>query len=121
MHARVSSSVRVDYAGSPEFGAPGAGTTPDFERTLGLPRTQTRGGLSLGVGMAELNVYRQPAPNLAAGLGVRHVQHKLDRKRSGELSGSCEYRFTAPQVALELAFWKHTQSCRRDRQPCLRR
>lgn len=243
-HAQIDSSVRVDYVGSPEFGVPGAGTTLDFESTLGLPRTQTRGDLSLGVrlfdrgrlelqhyslrrsgtrqlvddsivingitysaqaqlsttfesevtrlglgysllktptaeagvllgvqftryrlrfvgegrinneppeissveerdsgplptvgvygsfalapgwsmhmhadylpvdskrlrgglGMAELNVYRQLTPNLAAGLGVRHVQYKLDRKSSGELTGTFEYRFTGPQVMVELAF-----------------
>lgn len=243
-HAQIDSSLRLDYAGSPEFGLPGTGTTLDFERHLGLPSRQTRADLALGVrlfergrlelqtyslrrsgtrqlldesvvvngitysaqaqlgtrfdsevvrlalgysliktptaeaglllgvqhtryrlqlvgegrinneapeqrsleesdsgplptvgvygsfalapnwslhlhadylpvdskrlrggvGMAELNLYRQLTPNLAAGLGVRHVQYKLDRKSSGELSGAFEYRFTGPQVMLELAF-----------------
>ena len=243
-HAQINSSVRLDYRGSPEFGVPGAGTTVDFESTLGMPRTQTRGDLLLGVrlfergrlelqtyslrrsgtrqlldesvvvngitysaqarlttsfesevtrlglgysllktptaeagillgvqftryrlrfvgegrinseppesrsaeegdkgplptfgaygsftlapgwsvqmqadylpvdskrlrgglGMAELNLYRQLTTNLSAGVGVRHVQYKLDRKSSGELSGTFEYRFTGPQVMLELGF-----------------
>ena len=243
-HARIDSSLRVDYVGSPEFGLPGAGTTLDFEDDLGLPRNQTRGDVLLGVrlfdrgrielqnyslrrsgtkqllddsvvvngitysaqaqlttsfesevtrlglgysflktptaeagvllgvqftryrlalvgegrinneppasrsveerdsgplptvgvygsfalspnwslhmhadylpvdskrlrgglGMAELNLYRQLTPNFAAGVGVRHVQYKLDRKSSGELSGTFEYRFTGPQVMVEAAF-----------------
>lgn len=243
-HAQIDSLVRIDYVGAPEYGVPGAGTTLDFERNLGLPRSQTRGDVLLGVrlfdrgrievqhyslrrsgtrqlldesvvingitysaqaqltssfdsrvtrvslgyslwktptaeagvllgaqftryklrfvgegrinneppssrsaeesdsgplptvgaygafalspawslrlhadylpvdskrlrgglGMAEINLYRQLAPNLSAGLGVRHVQYKLDRKGSGELRGRFEYRFTAPQVMLELGF-----------------
>lgn len=243
-HAWIDSAIRVDYAGSPEFGLPGAGTTVDFEGTLGLPRSQTRGDFSLGgrlfdrgrfelqtyslrrsgtrqvlddsivvngitysaqaqlrssfesavtrlglgysllktptaeagvvfgvqftryrlllvgqgrindepptsrqveernsgplpavgaygsfalapgwsvhlhgdylpvdsrrlrggLGMAELNVYRQLTPRLAAGMGVRHVQYRLDRKSSGKLTGSFAYRFTAPQAMLELGF-----------------
>jgi hypothetical protein len=243
-HARIDSSLRVDYVGSPEYGLAGAGTTLDFEEDLGLPRNQTRGDVLLGVrlfdrgrielqhyslrrsgtkqlldesvvvngitysaqaqlttsfqsdvtrvglgysllktptaeagvligvqftryrlalmgegrinneppesrsveesdsgplptvgiygsfalapnwsmqmhadylpvdsrrlrgrlGMAELNLYRQLTPNLAAGVGVRHVRYKLDRKSSGELTGRFEYRFTGPQVIVEATF-----------------
>lgn len=242
--ARIDSLLRIDYVGSPELGLPGAGTTVDFEGTLGLPVTQTRGDLLLGLrlfergrlelqqyslrrsgtrqlldesivvngvtysaqarlttsfesqvtrlglgysllktptaeagvmlgvqytryrlrlvgegsinneppassgveesdngplptlgaygsfalaagwslhlsadylpvdssrvrgglGAAELNLYRQITPNLSAGLGVRHVQYKIERKSSGELRSRFEYQFTGPQLMLELGF-----------------
>ena len=103
---QTSSLEESDNGPLPMFGGYGSFTlAPGWSvdlRAEYLPVDSSR--LRGGIGMAEVNLYRQLTHNLSAGLGVRHVQYMLDRKGSGELTGRFEYQFTGPQVVLELGF-----------------
>lgn len=51
----------------------------------------------------QANLVYRATPHLALGGGLRHVDYKL-REDRGDIQGKVDYRFTGPQLFVEMGF-----------------